>query len=196
MARLQRVVIAVVVLIGSGFIWLHEHDKRVKAEALNEQRYDELKTADAQIDGLRESLVLINKKYMEDTKRYKDREKVLGDSLKKIDVTVDDLLGQIEKMLPDSSKHLVADVEEACKSRSDLIYTQLVICEGLRQQALAQIGQRDTIIWRLQSTRDGYKQLYESQLKIGNRGGIWATVGKGATGFAVLTGLAKLLHLF
>jgi len=199
MARLQALAIVVGALLIGGFAWLHEHDKRIEHELESKHRADSLAYDSKQIEGLREALVKINQEYMKQTKLYNDRRRVLNDSLESIGERLSTLLAQADAVVPDGSRHIISEIGTACKTQADMIYTQLVMCDALRQQAIANGERKDTIIWRLQNSRDGYKQMYEEEKKFKTSGGTWATIGKVGTAGAVIGGLAKLgqlIHLW
>ena len=178
MARLQVLGIALGIMLVGGFLWLREHDKRVRFEALSAQQRKTLEFNDKQISGLRESLVQINEKYMERVRQYKSQQKVVDDSTKKLMSKIEELVDQMQQVLPDSSKHLAQDIADVCKAQVGLVSGQLSRCDSLRAEADTLISRRDTVIWRLQDSRDGYKKLYEGEKSQHSRGGAWAVVGK------------------
>jgi hypothetical protein len=195
-ARLQAVAILVAMVLLAVFAWLHEHDKRLKHEVESQHRADSLSYDAKQIEGLREALVVVNSEFQRRTKVYAEGQKTLHDSLSSVRTRIGTLLATVDSLLPDGSKHLASDINEACKSQADMIETQLILCDSLRMQAMQLIGQRDTIIWRLQNSRDGYKQQYEDERKRTTPSQFWAPVGKVATFGGIVAVVGRLVHLW
>lgn len=178
------------------FGWMKEHDKTVAERALNDQKAREL-VADAKtIQQMRTAIVALGKQLQDQTVEYRKREAVVHDSVESLQNEIDRIAHSIQKMLPDSSKELVTRIVEGCRAQASLIQSQLDKCDSLRTQAMNLSERKDTIIFRLEASRNNYKALYESERSQVRPRGPWSTIGKATVFVSVVAVVTKIFHLW
>lgn len=192
--NIKLLAVLILVLAISGFAWLQEHDKGVAWRVLAEARKDSLEREDKITQDLIGVVKDMNTAYANAEKLHKQSMSRMRDSLLVLDSTIDTLAHNIALALPEKDRPKLTALVSACKNQVDLVFSNLTTCEALRQDLYKTSVKKDTVIRRLASSRDSYKELYEKSAE--PRSDTWSKVGKATTAGAILTIVTKLVGLW
>lgn len=195
MSNWKLVGLLVLVVGASGFAWLREHDSNVRWEALAKARADSLAVEQKRTDAMKKAVISLDSAFAKANKKHLDYIAATEDSVETLSHRIDVLADAISKDLPDSAQGNLIALKQACTKQKDLLTGALTDCEFLKAQSIEQNARRDTIIGRLQSSADRYKELYTESIKA-HRTDSWSTVGKIETAGGILAIITKLFGLW
>lgn len=136
----------VTLALGAGAVWLHQHDERVRREALIEQQVEEIATLEQNIEQLQEEKADADSAFATERDSLNaiiEESTLIADSAGQ---DVDSLLAVLREEVADSLKPIVQALEE--RHREEISSLQQRFEAQLRQNALlsAQIQTRDALI--------------------------------------------------